>query len=177
MKIINDSEIETVSVEDLKVHPNNPRKGNLKALSESLEVNGFYGAIIAQKSTGYILAGNHRYMASREKGVTELPVIWVDVDENQAKKILLADNRTSDLAIYDEEELADLLQSLDNLEGVGYSEKDLNMLLGIEDNNDDDHELFEAEFRIVVTCKDEQNQVELFEKLKGEGYECQLLML
>ena len=140
MKIINDSPVESVPLEKLNLHPNNPRKGNLEALGESLDVNGFYGAIVAQKSTGYILAGNHRYMAASAKKAQEIPVIWVDVDDDQAKKILLADNRTSDLAVYDEDELSMLLKSLDDLDGTGYTEEDLDALVGETSEGADDVE-------------------------------------
>ena len=136
MRIINPKEgVQTVSVSELQTHPHNPRRGDLSSLGESIDVNGFYGAIVAQKSTGHILAGNHRYLAAKQKNAAFLPVIWLDVDDDQAKKILLADNRTSDLAVYDEEELSALLQSLESLDGTGYTEDDLDALMG--DDEDD----------------------------------------
>ena len=130
MRIINSTKgLQTVSVSKLQTHPHNPRRGDLGALGESIDVNGFYGAIVAQKSTGHILAGNHRYLAAKQKNAAFLPVIWLDVDDQEAKRILLADNRTSDLATYDEEELAALLQSLESLDGTGYKDEDLDKLL------------------------------------------------
>ena len=47
-------------VSELKQHPQNPRRGNVEAIKQSIETSGFFGAIIVQKSTGYILAGNLR---------------------------------------------------------------------------------------------------------------------
>lgn len=91
-----------IKVADVQPHPENPRLGNLAAIGSSIEANGFYGAIVVQKSTGHILAGNHRYLAARQLGVETIPAIVVDVDDVTARCILLADNRTSDLGSYDD---------------------------------------------------------------------------
>ena len=131
-KIINDS-LEMVSIYDLKTHPKNARKGNVQMIVDSINANGFYGCVVAQKSTGHILRGNHTFMASREAGLESIPTIWVDCNDKQALKILVADNRASDLATYDNEALAELLADLSNtigLDGTGFDEEFLNGLIG-----------------------------------------------
>lgn len=103
------------------------------AIYQSIEANGFYGAIVAQRSTGYILAGNHRYKAAVEAGAKSVPVIWVDVDDETAVRVLLADNRTNDVASYDNAVLAEILTELANgpgLEGTGYDGDDLDQIIG-----------------------------------------------
>src|SRR3954469_23661320 len=65
----------------LKEHPDNPNRGDTEVIDESITVNGWHGAITAQKSTGYILAGNHRYRVAKQKGAKQIPVIWKDVDD------------------------------------------------------------------------------------------------
>ena len=131
MKIINEA-VELAPVDAVQPHPRNPRQGDVGAIHESIEANGFYGAVVAQRSTGFILAGNHRWQAARHAGATEVPVIWVDVDDDHALRILLADNRTNDLATYDDSALASLLQELadaGNLAGTGYDGDALDDLL------------------------------------------------
>lgn len=122
-----------VPISELKEHPANPRRGAKEPLAESIQTHGFYGAVVAQKSTGLILAGNHRYREAVEQGITKIPCFFLDCSDAQAKRILLADNRTSDLGAYDDEALATLLQSLsieaEGLTGTGYQEEDLNQLL------------------------------------------------
>ena len=105
--------VELVSVEVLSTHPENPRKGDVGAIAASLEAHGFYGVVVAQRSSGYVLAGNHRLLAAREAGLTEVPVAWLDCDDDEARRILLADNRSSDLAAYDEVRLAELVSALE----------------------------------------------------------------
>lgn len=124
---------ETVPIDAVRVHPRNPRQGDVGAIYQSIDANGFYGTIIAQRSTGRILAGNHRWKAAQQDGATEIPVTWVDVDDEHALRILLADNRTNDLATYDDEALAEILkdihESSGTLLGTGYDGDDLDQLL------------------------------------------------
>src|SRR5690242_3881489 len=123
---------ELVKLDALKKHPSNPRMGDVGAIVQSIEANGFYGTLVVQRSTGYVLAGNHRLQAAKATGLKEVPVVYVDVDDETAKRILLADNRTNDLATYDNDQLAELLQELaesEGLEGTGYDGDDLDALL------------------------------------------------
>jgi hypothetical protein len=101
--------------------------------------------LVVQRSTGNILVGNHRYMAAKAMGLTELPVLWIDVDDERAERILLADNRLSDLATYDDAGLAALLKELNitetGLKGTGYSVEELEELLaGLADEVDSEAE-------------------------------------
>lgn len=134
MEIIN-QEYELVPVGALRPHPRNPRKGDTVAIAESICANGFYGAVVVQKSTGFILAGNHRLKAAIDTGADEVPVIWVEADDEQALRILLTDNRTNDLAGYDEKALAEVLKSLESYDGTGYDEKALaEIIASVEPN-------------------------------------------
>jgi len=130
--IVNHSQ-ETVLVSSIEPHPKNPRHGDVGAVSASIEAHGFYGSIVVQKSTGHILAGNHRWRAAKAVGFDSIPVTFVDVDDETALRILLADNRTSDIGSYDDEALIELLQGLQvterGLDGLGYDSDDLDNLL------------------------------------------------
>ena len=140
MTVINES-YDLVPVGDLQLHPDNPRVGDVDTIVDSIGAHGFYGAIVAQKSTGYVLAGNHRLAAARKQGIASVPVTWVDVDEEQARRILVADNRTSDLGTYDESLLIELLESLPDLYGTGYSPEDLETLLALNASPEHDGDL------------------------------------
>ncbi len=56
-------------------------------------------------------------------------VTLIDCDEEQAKRIVIVDNRTNDLATYDDAELAVLLTELPSLDGTGYDQAALDDLL------------------------------------------------
>lgn len=119
----------------IQVHDSNPREGDGGAIYSSIETNGFYGAIVVQKSTNKILAGNHRYLAAQSLGATTIPAIFVDVDDAHALRIMLADNRTNDLSGYSNQLLAELLErvKIDETElgfqGTGWDEESYQALL------------------------------------------------
>lgn len=119
---------DVVSVDELRQHPQNPRRGDVELIARSIEQNGFYGAVVVQRSTGFVLAGNHRLLAAKHRGIGELPVLWLDVDDDAARRILLVDNRSNDLATYDEAQLVELLQGIE-LDGTGYTDDDLASLM------------------------------------------------
>ena len=122
-----------VSLDRLTPHPDNPRRGDGDIVRGSIAANGFYGAVVAQRSTGHVLAGNHRLLAARAEGLDAVPVVWLDVDDDRARRILLVDNRANDKAGYDTGLLADLLGELHvtpgDLSGTGYTPGDLDELL------------------------------------------------
>ncbi|MCY1703652.1 DNA methyltransferase [Deinococcus sp. SL84] len=117
----------------LKVWPRNYNQGDVKAIAESIRTNGFFGTIVAQESTGYILAGNHTFQAAQQAGLETLAVAWVDVDDESAARIALADNLTARKSSFDDRALAGLLQQLHDTElgllGTGSTDAELRDLL------------------------------------------------
>jgi hypothetical protein len=124
---------ERVDIDSLTPHPENPRQGDVGAISASLNDHGFYGTVVAQVSTRRVLAGNHRIESARALGLDEVAVAWVDVDDDEARAIMLADNRSSDVAAYDTQALAELLAAIEQsgagLDGTLYTLTDLDTLL------------------------------------------------
>lgn len=129
------SNIETVPLDALQTYPGNPRRGNVEAIGESLKENHQFSPLVVQRATGYVLSGNHTFTAAHRLGWPTIDVVYVDVDDDRAKKIVLAANRTADLARYDDEALTELLESLDgDLSGTGYTAEDLDAILtGLDD--------------------------------------------
>lgn len=117
--------VEQVEISTLTPHPENPRRGDVEAIAESIEANGFFGVVVAQKSTRHILVGNHRTKGAELAGLTHVPTMWVDVENDVALRIMLADNRTSDFGTYDPAALSSAIDALMEtdfgLAGSGYS--------------------------------------------------------
>jgi hypothetical protein len=111
---------------ELAEHPDNARVGDDDAVAESIDVNGFYGVIIAQRSTRRILAGHTRRRNLLDAGATTGPVLWLDVDDAAARRILLADNRTAELAQWIPGKLADVLAAMGaDITGTGFTDADV----------------------------------------------------
>lgn len=115
-------------IADLIEHPDNPNRGDMNVIRESIEHHGFYGAVLVQKSTGYIIAGNHRTRAAAELGETTVPAIVVDVNDEQARRIMLMDNRARDRSDTDDTILRMILADMDDLAGTGFNDDDLERL-------------------------------------------------
>lgn len=134
---MHDLQVTMVPTESLQQHPDNANSSDMNALEESIEVNGFYSPIIVQRSTGYILAGNHRWLALLRKHAPEVPVIYLDVDDNRARKIMLADNRTTRLGHDDEGLVYELLNEIGqddgDITGTGYDMDDYARLRALVD--------------------------------------------
>lgn len=130
--IIN-QETRLVSVKDISTHPRNPNRAEIARIVESIKQNGFYGTLVVQQSTGYIIKGNHTYRAAIAAGLEEVPVTYVEVDDERATRIMIADNRIAEFGVRDEATLSELLKGLDGLEGTGYSDEEFEALLaGLE---------------------------------------------
>jgi ParB-like chromosome segregation protein Spo0J len=118
----------SVPIDSIHPYPRNPRRGSTHTIRQSLRAHGQYRPLVVNARTRDVLAGNHTYLAAREEGWRQIAVTFVDVDDEQAAKIVLVDNRSSDLALYEDSELVALLRSLDDTSGTGYDDDDVERL-------------------------------------------------
>lgn len=126
-------EYQQIAVGELQTFERNPRRGDVRAIAESLTKHGQYRPIVVNAGTltgrrNEVLAGNHTLLAARSLTWASIDCAVVDVDEDTARSIVLADNRLADLGEYDSAELHALLSSLDSLGGTGYGPGDLTAL-------------------------------------------------
>lgn len=137
---------EMVSVGDLNKYYKNPNIGDVEKVAESLDSNGQFRSIVVNKGThtgrpNEVLAGNHTFMASKKLKWDEIQVDWVDVDDEHARRIVLADNGSRDGAKYDDNILAELLsdqkQETGTLVGTTLSDNLLDGLLKKTSTNED----------------------------------------
>lgn len=129
-----------VPVAELVPYGENPRRGNVDAIRESLEAHGQYRPIVVRQGTNEVLAGNHTLAAARDLGWVKIAATYVDVDDEQAARIVLVDNRSSDHADYEQTTLLALLQALEatdaGLDGTGWADDDLDDLVALLSETD-----------------------------------------
>ena len=166
---------ELVPVSSVHTYPGNARRGDVDLIRESLRVNGQYRPLVVQRSTRQVLAGNHTLEAAIAEGYEQIWITEIDVDDQQAKRIVAVDNRSNDAATYDLEALSTMLSDLGDLAGTGYSNDDLAKMT--------EHVEFDAtpvdlpaNYSVLVTCADEMAQVTLLDRLRDEGFECRALI-
>ena len=133
MEQVNILRTEVTPLASIRPHPENARRGSDRAVEKSLRNFGQFAPLIVQESTGHILKGNNTYRVMRDRlDKTHAQVMFVSCSDKTARAILAVDNRTSDLATYDDGGLAALLQQVENdglLSAVGYDNADLLGLL------------------------------------------------
>lgn len=123
-----------VPIADLHPDPSNARKHddkNIEAIIGSLHRFGQRIPIVVQRQGMVVRAGNGRLEAAKRMGWTHLAAVVVDESSVEATAYAIADNRTAELAEWDDETLAALLQSLpeDVLPASGFDDDDLKELL------------------------------------------------
>jgi ParB-like chromosome segregation protein Spo0J len=120
--------VESVPIDDLVPVAGNPRHGDVGSIAESLREFGQYRPLVVTNDN-VVLKGNHTLKAMKASGCTHALVTRVDADDDRARKIVAMDNRSSDLAGYDDDKLRDLLRSVDSWAGTGYDGDDVDDLL------------------------------------------------
>jgi hypothetical protein len=118
-----------IAIDDLHPHPENARRGNVQAIAESLAKLGQYRPVVVNAGTFTgrpmeILAGHHIVKAAGSLGWSQVAISLVDVDADQARRILAADNHLPELGGFDNAGLLTLLESIGDLEGTGYRPDD-----------------------------------------------------
>lgn len=99
-----------------RLHPyaNNPRDNEaaVPKVAESIATFGFKVPIVVRPD-GEILAGHTRFKAALRLGLKEVPVLVADdLDDMKAKAFRLADNKVSDLAIWNTKALMEELETI-----------------------------------------------------------------
>tara|TARA_R100001460_G_scaffold25771_1_gene51955 strand:+ start:5027 stop:5635 length:609 start_codon:yes stop_codon:yes gene_type:complete len=136
-------ELNEVDIDTLNEYPDNPRQGDIYKISESLNQHGQYRPLTVNKRDMTILTGNHTWKAMKQLGWKTCIVTYVDVDEAQAKKIVLVDNRLGDIAGYDDELLSKMLQEIvdsGDFLGTGFNAKEIDELLEEMNTEVDDYD-------------------------------------
>jgi ParB-like chromosome segregation protein Spo0J len=120
---------QNVKLSTLREFPGNPKTHDVDALVDLMKANGRYGVVYAQKGSRRLLAGHGRKKAYKRLGLKTVDVVWLDVNDTVAARIVAADNRSVELGGYDDVALLAFLRQLasddDGLLGTGYADDDI----------------------------------------------------
>ena len=113
----------------------NPRNNAeaIKQVAKSIERFGFASPIVARQADGRIIAGHTRHAAALRLGLEDVPVRFLDIDEQKASALALADNKIGEIATWNDDTLGEILAELEqdgfDLDGLGWDEDELSGLL------------------------------------------------
>lgn len=126
-------------IETLIVDPKNPRDHSpkqIKQLVRSIETFGFTSPVLTDQDLK-VLAGHGRILAARKLGIAEIPTICLDhLSPHQARAYMIADNRLTEIATWNDKLLAEHLQVLSSvelnfdLEVIGFDVAEIDLRIG-----------------------------------------------
>lgn len=130
-------EIKQISVDKINLAPYNPRKDlkptdpEYEKLKRSIEEFGYVDPLVWNKRTGNLVGGHQRFKILVEKGLKEIEVSVVDLDETKEKALNIALNKIS--GDWETTKLTELLQELQasheiDFELTGFSEEEFDEL-------------------------------------------------
>ena len=111
------------AIDQLKPDPANPRrhsKKQIRQIANSIKAFGFNVPVLVDADLN-VIAGHGRLAAARELGMTEVPTLCLDhLTPAQARAFMIADNRLTEFATWDDRLLAQQLKDL-SLLGLDFS--------------------------------------------------------
>ena len=133
-------DVKLVSIDGVKPYEANPRLNDqaVDAVAASLREFGFRQPIVIDEA-GVIIVGHTRWKAAKKLGLAKVPVhVAKDLSPEQIKAYRIADNQTATLAEWNYEllpiELKDLQADGFNLDLLGFDQEELAKLLdGVQD--------------------------------------------
>lgn len=151
---------ELIDISELHPYENNARThspSQLEAISNSIKEFGFINPVIIDENN-MILVGHGRIEASKILGITQAPYRRItNLTEDQKKAYILADNRLSDLGGWDEEMLAQELESIQlDMSAFGFEDFEINIDEPEPDITEDD---FDVDGALEMESRVERGQV------------------
>lgn len=132
--------VEMRNINDIKPYPHNPRHNDhaIDAVAASIQAFGFRQPLVVDEGS-MIVVGDTRLKAAKKLGLTVVPVhVAVGLTAAQCKAYRLADNKSAELANWNDDllvqELADLQKMDIDLDLLGFFAEELNRLIDTASN-------------------------------------------
>ena len=167
------------NLKDIKPYEKNPRKNDsaVEYVANSIKEFGFQQPIVIDKN-GVIVAGHTRYKASKKLGLEKVPcVVADDLTDEQIKAYRLADNKVSEKSEWDFDLLS---EELDGIFDIDMSNFDFDLTEGEEKQPTERKDLSDKvgeTYEVIIECDSEEQQAEIYERVRKEGLSCRVLTL
>ena len=175
-------EIKYLEPKTLNAYENNSRVHDdeqIERIKRSIKEFDFINPVLIDKNNT-IIAGHARVRAALNLGLTEVPTIELeDLSEEQIRAYVIADNKLAELSDWDDDILKielDWLKDQDfDISITGFD--DVDVKADTEKETELKEETYTEVFNLIVKLDTEEEQEALYNKLKKEGYICQVQSL
>src|SRR4051812_40330198 len=179
-------ELRRVRAADLRPNPRNWRvhpPAQQDALRGLLAEVGYADALLARElddGTLMLIDGHLRAETTPEAIV---PVLVLDVDESEADKILLTHDPLASMATVSDENLQELLANVQTestalrllIDSIAGEVEKTDRAIPSQSPKDRPEVCVPECYQVVVECRDEADQEQVFERMRAEGYRCRVL--
>lgn len=170
--------IEYISLDDIKTYKNNAKlhpAEQIEQIKKSIQEFGFNDPIAIDENN-VIIEGHGRYIACKELGIKEIPIIRLNnLDEEHKRAYMLVHNKLTMNSDFDIDTLNFELEEISlDMSKFGFELEDIDE--NIIERKDLSDNIFEK-YEIIITCSDELDLKNKYNKLEEEGYECRISTL
>ena len=179
-------EFRRVKASELRPNPGNWRThppAQQAALRGVLEEIGYADALLARELADGTLELIDGHLRAEITPDAVVPVLILDVNQEEAEKILLTHDPLAAMAEADEGPLADLLQRVETQSAdLKTMLDDLARQSGVDLPLESEAAVppgvvIPDSYQVVVECRDEQDQRDIYTRMTEEGYRCRVLTL
>ena len=180
--VLDDRNVKILGDEDLPTH------------AASLREFGIRRAVVVNRSTRRVEAGNGTVLAAQLNGWDHVPVIFEDDDPTRAQAFALADNAVGTLAPWNEDNLAAIAaesaalfsdQSLREMTESLLAQLQIDQPEETPEQSEDSEQTGPQEgdlkpedvmisYRVIAACRDQAAQFDLLAELTNRGMDCRL---
>jgi len=126
-----DSAAEWIDPRELVLWEKNPRRNSraVAAVAASIERYGFGAPIVARRADRRVIAGHVRTVAAIRLGLERVPVRLIELTPLEADALALVDNKTHEIAEWDDDILRDVLGAIGAADLAGFAPGEIDALL------------------------------------------------
>jgi len=188
------SQIEHLATATLVPYARNSRTHSpeqVAAVARSIQQFGFTNPVLIG-AHNTIIAGHGRVMAAQSIGLGQVPCIRLaHLTDAQRRAYVIADNKLAELSGWDMATLAREVEDLMHedafdIDLLGFGQQELAALLGEQNQEQTNQQAqaaapekpfnYQEKYAVLIDCKNEQHQAEVFDALVAKGYACKVLV-
>lgn len=184
--------IEHIATDALIPYARNSRTHSpeqVEQLGRSIQQFGFTNPVLIDEHNT-LIAGHGRVMAAQRIGLEVVPAIrLLHLTDAQRRAYVIADNKLAEQAGWDMNTLAreveDLMAESFDVPLLGFGDDELAALLDLPAEEPEQDAPtpapekpfnYQEKYAVLVDCKDEAHQAEVYDKLAAQGYTCKVLV-
>jgi len=180
------TELRRVKAGELRPNPKNWRThppAQRDAVRGLLAEIGYADALLARQLADGSLELIDGHLRAEITPEMEVPVLVVDLDDEEAAKLLVLHDPLAELAGTNEDVLAGLLEEVETESAAVQAVLEEILSASEGSPSDESIEAPPAEvdiadsFQVVIECRDEAEQKAVYERMAAEGFTCRLLTL